>query len=81
MATVHEANRGKTAMPNADLPVLFTQPQFMISQEGEEEFTNPSGTGGFILNEYQVGIYMLAERNPNFWGESYLDAIEIQTNV
>jgi len=73
--------RMKTAMPNADLPVLFTQPQFMISQEGEEEFTNPSGTGGFILNEYQVGIYMLAERNPNFWGESYLDAIELHTNV
>ena len=37
--------------------------------------------GGFILNEYQVGIYMLAERNPNFWGESYLDAIELHTNV
>jgi peptide/nickel transport system substrate-binding protein len=71
----------KTGSPNADLPILFTQPQFMISQEGEEEFVNPSGTGGFIMKEYEVGIYARVERNPNYWGDCYLDALEWITNV
>jgi peptide/nickel transport system substrate-binding protein len=73
--------RMKTGSPNADLPILFTQPQFMISQEGEEEFVNPSGTGGFIMKEYEVGIYARVERNPNYWGDCYLDALEWITNV
>ena len=71
--------RMKISAPNADLPVLFTQPQLIITQEGEEEFKKPSGTGAFVMKEYQLGILMLAERNDNFWGESYLDAIEFHT--
>jgi peptide/nickel transport system substrate-binding protein len=71
--------RMKVDSPNADLPIVFTQPQFLITQEGEEEFKNPSGTGPYKLKEYQLGIVSVGERNENYWGEAYLDTVEMHT--
>ena len=69
--------RMKLASANADLPVLFTQPQFMITQEGEDAFKNPAGTGPYVMQEYKHGIRMVTTRNDNYWGGApWLDAIE-----
>ncbi len=69
--------RMKLASANADLPTLFTQPQFMITQEGEEAFTNAAGTGPFKISEYKHGIRMVSERNDDYWGgAANVDGIE-----
>ena len=63
--------------PNADLPTLFTQPQLMITQEGEEKFENPNGTGPFKIEEYKHSIRLLTVRNDDYWGGApHLEAIE-----
>ncbi len=59
--------RMKLASANADLPVLFTQPQFMVTQDGLETFDNPPATGPYKLDEFKPGISMLVSRNENYW--------------
>ncbi len=72
--------RMKLAGPNADLPVLFTQPHFMVTQEGEKTFEKPSGTGPYKLVEFKPGIRMDLVRNENYWGDAaHLDRFEIVT--
>lgn len=69
--------RMKLASANADLPVLFSQPQFSIYQDGETTFEKPVGTGPFKMVEYKHGILMVSERNPDYWGgPAHLDTIE-----
>lgn len=69
----------KVASPNADLPVIFTQPQLLITQDGEEEFKNPAGTGAYKLKEYQLGIVFVGEKFDGYWGSTYLDSLELHT--
>lgn len=42
--------------------------------------TQPIGTGPFMIADFQPGIRLLLERNPNYWQEGlpYLDAVEIR---
>jgi len=64
--------------PNADLPVLFSQPQFVITQDGVDGFDQAVSIGPFLIKEMQVGIRTVLERNPNYWGgPAHLDAIQL----
>jgi peptide/nickel transport system substrate-binding protein len=42
--------------------------------------TQPMGTGPFMITDFQPGIRLMLERNPNYWQEGlpYLDAVEIR---
>jgi peptide/nickel transport system substrate-binding protein len=55
----------------------------IIARENVEDgsiSTQPIGTGPFMISDFQPGVQVLLERNPNYWqaGLPYLDAIEIR---
>ena len=71
----------KLAAPNAELPMLLTQPQFVITPEGVDDFTDAVstaiGTGAYKLKEFQPGVISVWERNENFWGDAWIDGWEV----
>lgn len=73
----HEV-RIELSSPNADLPVVFGTPHFMIVKDGTKDFTTAVGTGPFKAKEFTPGVRSVASRNQNYWGSKgpYLDEIE-----
>ena len=75
---------GKTAVrmtlktANADLPVLFSQPQFAITQDGVDTFDKAVSIGAFLVKEMKVGERTELVRNPDYWGEpAHVDEIQL----
>lgn len=62
--------------PNADFVRLMALYNFLISAEGETDFSSGNGTGPFIVKEWNPGIRSIGERNPNYFGNVYLDSVE-----
>jgi len=55
----------------------------IIARESVEDGTintQPIGSGPFVIADYQPGVRVTLEKNPNYWQEGlpYLDAIEVQ---
>ena len=71
----------KTAAPNAELPMLLTQPQFVITQEGVDDFGDAVaagvGTGAYRLKSLQPAVNSTFERNADSWQEPNIDHIEL----
>ena len=71
----------KLAAPNAELPMLLTQPQFVITPEGVDDFVDAvaaaNGTGAYRLKEFRPGIISAWERNENYWGDAWIDEWEV----
>lgn len=65
--------------PDADLPVLVGLFQFALIKDGTTDFTNPVGTGAFMVTEFQPGLRTILDRNPNYWkeGQPYIDRLEM----
>ncbi len=65
--------------PDADLPVLVGLFQFALVKDGTTDFTNPVGTGAFVVTEFQPGLRTILDRNPNYWkeGRPYIDRLEM----
>ncbi|MBE9607246.1 ABC transporter substrate-binding protein [Acetobacteraceae bacterium H6797] len=70
--------RIKLTTPNADLPVIFGTPHFLIIRDGTTDFSKANGTGPYLCHEFSPGVRSVARRNPNYWknGKPYLDEIE-----
>ncbi|MGD9740994.1 MAG: ABC transporter substrate-binding protein [Dongiaceae bacterium] len=70
--------RVKLARPNADLAALFADYHAMVVPEGFTDFSNPVGTGPFMLERFEPGVVSLFVRNPNYWeaGLPHLEAVE-----
>ncbi len=62
--------------PNADLPIVLGDYHFGIVPDGFTDFDNAVGTGAFRIGEFEPGINLIAERNENYWGDVWVDAIE-----
>lgn len=65
--------------PNADLPALLAQAQFLIIRNGTTQFHTANGTGPFRCAEFRPGERTIGIRNPDYWkhGQPFLDAIEL----
>lgn len=65
--------------PNADLPALLAQTQFLIIRDGTTQFHTANGTGPFRCTEFTPGERTIGIRNPDYWkhGRPFLDAIEL----
>ena len=55
----------------------------IIAKENVEDGsinTQPMGTGPFMITDFQPGVKVMLERNPNYWQEGlpYLDAVEVR---
>ena len=71
----------RTAAPNAELPMLLTQPQFVITPEGVDDFSDPvasaKGTGAYRLRSLQPAVNSSLERSGDSWQDPHLDHIEL----
>jgi peptide/nickel transport system substrate-binding protein len=65
--------------PNADLPALLAQTQFLIIRNGTTQFHTANGTGPFVCAEFRPGERTVGIRNPHYWkqGRPYLDRVEL----
>jgi peptide/nickel transport system substrate-binding protein len=65
--------------PVADLRPFFFNPYgSSIQQADVTDFTNPVGTGPFMVESFEPGVSNLFVRNPNYWREGlpYVDELE-----
>ena len=68
--------------PNADFPILFANPRFVITQDGEEAFKQPASIGPYLLTEFTPGIRTVLNRNDAYWdGPANLDTMIISVVV
>jgi len=66
---------------DADLPLTFSTPWFVIVPNGHSDWRNFVGTGPYILAAYEPGVRFRATRNPNYWRRdaAWYDAVEAVT--
>jgi len=65
--------------PDVDVPILLGIFQFALVKAGTYDFSNPLGTGPFVMKEFRPGLSTVVARNPRYWKEGlpYLDQIEM----
>ncbi len=69
--------RAVLSSPNADLPIILGTFHFKIVQDGTTDFSEPIGTGPFVMQEFAPGTRSIVRRFDNYWGDGpYLDEIE-----
>lgn len=65
---------------NADFPFLMSDYHLAIFKAGTtgKEFEKGIGTGGYILEQWEPGVTMIARKNPNYWkkGRAHFDKVE-----
>lgn len=65
---------------NADFPFIMSDYHLAIFKAGTKgaEFEKGIGTGGYILEQWEPGVTMIAKRNPNYWkkGRAHFDRVE-----
>ena len=66
---------------NADFPYLTTDYHLPIysATDGKIEWEKGIGAGPYILKNYEPGVKLEAERNPNYFKDTWFDAIEMLT--
>ncbi|MEM8811691.1 MAG: ABC transporter substrate-binding protein [Pseudomonadota bacterium] len=66
---------------NADFPFLVSDYHLLImpSADGKIDPTSGIGTGGYIIENFEPGVRVKANRNPNYYkdGAAHFDSIEI----
>ncbi|WP_051928969.1 ABC transporter substrate-binding protein [Thermopetrobacter sp. TC1] len=66
--------------PNADFPYLLTDyhlPILPAKEDGSLDWAAGVGTGPFRLKEFKPGVRAKAERNPDYHGDVWFDAVEL----
>ncbi len=65
--------------PNADLPYILSDYHLMIVPDGWTDWTRPVGTGAFTLDQWEPGVRVSGNRNPNYWkqGRGHVDRFEV----
>lgn len=68
--------------PNADLPFLLSDYHLMIQPNGgKDDPTAAIGTGPYILKSVEMGVRVVAEKNPNYWNPDLGHAATIEVTV
>ena len=64
---------------NADLPYLMTDYHLMIQPNGGmDDPAAAIGTGPYVLKAVDMGVRFVAEKNPNYWGDSgHAETVEV----
>ena len=64
--------------PNADLPIIFGTPGFMIVKDGTTDFSKGNGTGPYRVKEFSPGVKSVAVRKTDYWknGKPYIEQLE-----
>ncbi len=69
----------KLSGANVGFPAITSIPPFVIVPAGDGDFEAGTGTGGYILEQWEPGVRSLARRNPNYWksGRAHFDSVEM----
>ena len=64
---------------NADFPALLSDYHLAIypSKDGKIDFAKGIGAGPYILKNFEPGVKLQAERNPNYFKDAWFDSIEM----
>lgn len=66
---------------NADFPATLASHGFSIkpAKDGVIDPTSSVGSGGYILDRFDPGVWAKGKRNPNYWkeGRAHFDEVEI----
>lgn len=64
---------------NAEFMRTFADYHAMIVPKGFEDWTNLTGTGGYILESFEPGIRATLKRNPEYWktDRAHVERVEI----
>ena len=63
---------------NADLPIIFGTPHFMIVKDGTSDFGKGNGTGPYRVKEFTPGVRSIGVRKTDYWknGKPYVEQLE-----
>jgi peptide/nickel transport system substrate-binding protein len=71
--------------PNADFPYIVSDYHLLIlpSKDGMVDPTAGIGTGGYIIETFEAGVRVLANRNPNYFKSdaAFVDSVEMLSIV
>jgi len=66
---------------NADYPFILSDFHLVIlpAKDGKVDWKSGTGTGGYVLQEFEPGVRTLLKRNPNYWkeGRAHFDETEV----
>ncbi len=68
---------------NADFPFLLTDYHLGIypSKDGKIDWEKGIGAGPYALKSFEPGVKLVAERNPNYFKDTWFDSIEMLSIV
>ena len=68
---------------NADFPFLLSDYHLSMypSKDGKIDWEKGIGAGPYVLKNFEPGVKLQAERNPNYFKDTYFDAIEMLSIV
>ncbi len=69
----------KLKSANVGFPALTTITAFVIVPDGTTDFEAGTGTGGYVLKEWDPGVRSFATRNPDYWkpNRAHFDSVEM----
>lgn len=67
------------AAPDADFAYVLTDYHVLVVPDGQTDFRDPPGTGGYRMAHFDPGVRIRMTRNPDYWktGRANADAIDI----
>ncbi len=68
---------------NADFPVLLSDYHMGIypSKDGKIDWAKGIGAGPYVLKNFEPGVKLQAERNPNYFKDTWFDSVEMLSIV
>jgi peptide/nickel transport system substrate-binding protein len=68
---------------NADFPFLLTDYHLAMypSEGGKPMWDKGIGAGPYVLKSFEPGVKLVAERNPNFFKDTWFDGVELLSIV
>ena len=68
---------------NADFPFLLTDYHLGIypSKDGKIDWAKGVGAGPYVLKNFEPGVKLQAERNPNYFKDTWFDSVEFLSIV
>jgi peptide/nickel transport system substrate-binding protein len=68
---------------NADFPYLLTDYHLAMypSEGGKIMWEKGIGAGPYVLKSFEPGVKLIGERNPNYFGTTYFDGVELLSVV
>ena len=67
------------AAPDADFAYVLTDYHVLVVPDGQTDFRDPPGTGGYRMAHFDPGVRIRMTRNPDYWkpDRAFVDAIDL----